>query len=114
MKKIALAILISACVGCAGLQPPPEAQRVIPVNSTRGCRFIRDMYLRTSPDTTPEMLHSSLQWHTYKAGGDAYRILSQVRNFDALGPFSRRLSPEPNLMGESAITTHFEILKCNP
>jgi len=36
MRKIALMILIFALIGCVGLQLPPEAQRVISVNSTTG------------------------------------------------------------------------------
>ncbi len=115
MRTMALVILAAALlIGCAAMQLPPEAQRIISVDSRAGCQFVKDMYLQTAPDLTPEALHYSLQWHTHKSGGDAYRILSQVRNFEVHSPFARRFSTGGNLMGENALTTHFEILKCKP
>lgn len=114
MRAMVLVILAAALIGCAAMQLPPEAQRIISVDSREGCRLLEDMYLQTAPDITPEALHYSLQWHTYKSGGDAYRILSQVRNFDVQSPFARRFLTGGNLMGENALTTHFEILKCKP
>jgi len=114
MRKIALMILIFALIGCVGLQLPPEAQRVISVNSTTGCEFIKDMYLETPPDITPESLTYSLQWHTYKAGGDSYRIISQVKTTNIIAPFLKTNPTYENKMGETAMTTHFEILKCQP
>lgn len=114
MRKVALVILIFAWIGCAGLQLPPEARRVISVNSTTGCEFIKDMYLETSPEITPESLTYSLQWHTYNAGGNAYRIISQVKTSHITGQFLRKFPPEANHTDASAMTTHFEILKCKP
>jgi len=106
MRKIALVILIFAVIGCAGLKLPPEAQHVISVNSTIGCEFIKDMYIVTPTEITPESLTYTLQWQTYNAGGDAYLIISQLKTLKIGG----RASNGP---GEE-LTTHFAIYKCEP
>jgi len=108
MRKIALVIWIVALMGCAELQLSPEAQHVLSIQDTTGCEFIKEMYIDTDryDEMHPEPLADSLKWYTHKAGGNAYRIISQVErstNFER--NFSRRGKP---------VTTHIEIYKCKP
>jgi len=105
MKKIAPVILMLVLIGCAELRLSPEAQRVMSVQDTMGCQFIKELYI----ETYPESLTYSLQWHTHRAGGNAYRIISQVRFSTIPGLFSKNISLE-----ERALTTHFEIYNCKP
>ncbi len=105
MRRIVLVMLVFSLIGCASLQLAPEAQRILPVSDPAECRFIKEMYIETYPET----LTYSLQWNTHHAGGDAYRILSQVRFSHVLAPFSLRPSNDERVM-----TTHFEIYKCKP
>jgi len=105
MRKIALVILVFALIGCAGLQLPPEAQRVLSIQDTTGCQFIKDMYIETPLELPPESLTYTLQWQTYNAGGDAYLIISQLKTLKIRG-----LALDP---GEE-LTTHFAIYKCEP
>jgi len=101
MRIIALVILVFALIGCAGLQLSPEAERVLSIQDTTGCQFIKYMYLQTSPALTPESLTYSMKWQTNNAGGNAYRFISQVKTSSPRG-------------GENSMTTHFEIYKCKP
>jgi len=105
MRKIALVILVFTLIGCAEMQLSSEAQRVVPVSGgTTGCQFIKDIYI----ETYPEALTYTLQWYTYNAGGDAYKIISQVPSTRGLGAFAE------TFYNENAMTIHFEIFKCKP
>jgi len=107
MRKIALVIWIFALIGCAGhLQLSPEAQHVRLIQDTTGCQFIKEMYIDTNryDETNSDPWINSLKWQTYNAGGNAYKIISQVE----IGPnVGDRLPPKGK-----PVTTHIEIYKC--
>ena len=107
MRKIAAVIWIFALIGCAELQLSPEAQQVRLIQDTTECQFIKEMYITTNryDETNPDPWINSLKWQTYHAGGNAYKIISQVE----IGPNVGARLPKGK-----PVTTHIEIYKCQP
>jgi len=93
MKKIIVAVLLVALVGCVP-RMTPEMQRVSSVSDTSKCRFIT--MLNIMPQSF-EMV-GQLKYYTVANGGDSFKIISTAnQRIGAMDGF---------------ISTTFEIYKC--
>jgi len=88
-------------VGCGGKwawspQLSPEQQKISSVSDTSKCSFIKAAYLEVAD---PSRLNYFVTLNTYKAGGDAYKIIS---------------TSTEKVSGFNLMQVNFEIYKCKP